>query len=76
MPNMKQTGTVNGNEFLRRRLGEDKNRTVKVDPSKFIEISEHNQLMEKKRKQFKMWKIAGFTALISEIIIGLMYINL
>lgn len=47
---MKQTGTVNGNEFLRRRLGEDKNRTVKVDISKFMDIQEHDELIEEKQQ--------------------------
>ena len=77
---MKQTGTVNGNEFLRRRLGEDKNRTVKVDPSKFVSVTEHNQKIaddkKKAEKRYKFVLIAGYTALFSTIIIGLMYINL
>jgi len=56
---MKQTGTVNGNAFLRRKLGEDKNRTVKVDINLFMEKEEHDEVMAKQSKRFKLLFISA-----------------
>ena len=74
MPNMKQTGTVNGNEFLRRRLAE--NKTVNVDISKFIKISKHNQEMEAcKNKAEKIKKLLVKAIWFLGIVVGLLYLS-
>ena len=73
---MKQTGTVNGNEFLRRRLGEDKNRTVKVDISLFMEKKEHDEIMAKQSKRFKFLFISALVLSIIALLQAIIDYNL
>lgn len=73
---MKQTGTVNGNELLRRRLGEDKNRTVKVDISLFMDKQKHDEIMAKESKRFKFLFISALVLSIIALLQAIIDYNL